>query len=449
MALADRQQAAKFIEQGQFADAQKCLVAALKRDPEDSRIFNLLGIATARAGDFEKALTLLQKAMALNDSVPDYPHNAASILRALGKFSEAEAAYRTAIRLKPDYLEAYFNLSATRRFTSDDAVITDLLALLARSDLTTADRCFGHFAAGKMLDDCGQYYQAFGHYRQANPLEGNTFDADGNDRLVEDIVQHYGPERFQQWQGHGVDNQQMIFVVGIPRSGTTLVEQILASHPDVYGAGELGDIAGIAQAMSAHDPKKRDYPRYVTRLPKQVPAGFATTYLQRVNAMEPGKKRYADKATMNFRFLGLIATMLPGATIIHCRRNALDTCLSCYFQKFRTGLEFSYDQSNLGRYYRSYQKLMRHWQRVLPITIFDLDYEDMVQNPEPTARRLLEHCGLTWDDRVMSFHQTNRAVSTASNHQVRQPIYTSSLARWRNYEPHLDPLKQALEWRED
>jgi len=227
-------------------------------------------------------------------------------------------------------------------------------------------------------------------------------------------------------------------------SGTTLVEQILASHPDVFGAGELRDIRSIVGTISKYDKNQSSFPDYIRTIDGKVLKGFAEAYLKRIRSLHSSSLRVVDKMPQNFLFLGLIAIMFPNASVVHCRRNPLDTCLSCYFQRFRMRQEYSFDLAHLGNYYRYYQDLMDHWRETLPIRIFDISYEDIVSDPEPQCRALLEYCGLNWDDRCLSFHKTQRPLTTASNLQVRQPLYNSSVERWRRYESHLGPLVAAL-----
>ena len=232
--------------------------------------------------------------------------------------------------------------------------------------------------------------------------------------------------------------------MGFPRSGTTLVEQILASHPKVFGAGELPDIPSIANTLPRHVPGNGSYPTCAPHLAPDAFRGFGEAYLRRTRQINATAERIVDKMPTNYLHVGLIRLLLPSARAIHCRRNALDTCLSCYFQRFRTGHEFSYELRHLGSCYQNYERLMAHWCHVLSDHILELDYETLTDELEPSARNLLAFCGLEWDDRCLEFHRTQREVATASNWQVRRPVYRSSVGRWRNYETHLGPLRQAL-----
>jgi hypothetical protein len=230
----------------------------------------------------------------------------------------------------------------------------------------------------------------------------------------------------------------------MPRSGTTLVEQILSSHPDVFGAGELPDIASIAGTLPQHTPGDELYPDCVPHLSNEAFGGFGEAYQRRLRSFSDKAQRIINKTPMNFEFLGLIAMLVPGARVIHCRRDPLDTCLSCYFQRFRSGQEFSYTPEDLAFYYGRYRHLMRHWHQVLPTSMLEVDYETLVQQPEPTVRALVDYCGLPWDERCLRFHETRRPVTTASNWQVRQPLYTSAVRRSARYEAHLKTLRTAL-----
>lgn len=235
-----------------------------------------------------------------------------------------------------------------------------------------------------------------------------------------------------------------VFVAGMLRSGTTLTEQIIASHPSAFGAGELLDVPHMARMLSFLVERPRPFPDLVADLSPKTVGLQARAYLRRLADLSDGAQRVTNKLPGNFAFLGLIALLFPNAPIVHTRRNAIDTCLSCYVVSFAQGHAYSNDLEDLGRYWRIYDSLMDHWRAVLPRPMLELDYEDMVAEPEATTRRLLEHCGLPWDDACLDFHRHKRPVLTASKMQVRKPIYQSSVERWRNYEAHLGPLIEAL-----
>ena len=303
-----------------------------------------------------------------------------------------------------------------------------LEALAASDDLPADQALYIHFALAKALDDVRDYGRAFEHLRQGNALKRERIDYDetGTLKLFEHISAVFDRGLFDRFQGQGDPSSVPVFVLGMPRSGSTLIEQILASHPQIHAAGELTILENSPMDVTAF---RRLGQSYLSQLPK-VP---------------DEKIRIVDKLPGNFLRIGLIRLMLPNARIIHTMRDPIDTCLSCYSKLFNTGLPFTYDLAELGRYYRAYSELMAHWRSVLPPgAMLDVSYEDVVDDLEGQARRLIDYCGLPWDDRCIDFHRSNRPVRTASAVQVRQPLFRSSLQRWRNYESGLAPLLDEL-----
>jgi hypothetical protein len=270
-----------------------------------------------------------------------------------------------------------------------------------------------------------------------------AFDPCAHQAGVDQLIRTFDAVYFRRVRGFGISSELPLFIVGMPRSGTTLVEQIVASHPQVFGAGELRDVERIALSLAAHLGNDVGYPSCLAKAPAEAVRAMAERHLHRLTALAGGSVRIVDKMPTNYLHLGLIATLFPQARIIHCRRGPLDTCVSCYFSYFR-GLPFAWDLEELGRYHRSYDSLMAHWKAVLPLPVLDVSYEELVDNQEAISRRLMEFCGLDWDERCLAFHETPRPVHTASTMQVRQPIYKSSVGRWRRYEAHLQPLVRAL-----
>jgi hypothetical protein len=230
----------------------------------------------------------------------------------------------------------------------------------------------------------------------------------------------------------------------MPRSGTTLVEQIIASHPQVFGAGELCHIGAMVAGLPARLQTDTTYPECVTMLDERLARSLAEDYLEKLRALGDDAKRVSDKMPANFFNLGLIALMFPNARVIHCRRDPLDVCLSIYFQQFAYGHNYAYDLSDIAVYYRQYKRLMHHWHAVLPLEIHEVQYEKLIADQEAVSRRLIDYCGLPWDESCLEYYKNKRAVQTMSNWQVRQPIYTHSMQRWKHYEKHLDELKEVL-----
>jgi hypothetical protein len=375
------------------------------------------------------------------------------MLEAQGKFDEALAEFQEVRRLDPANSMALASLSklaAAGHYQPSDADRRTMEQLVARPDLPAEDRCRLHFALAWILDRPGSYDPAFAHVRRANELRreiercrGVSFDLDAHRRLVDRLIAVFTPAYFERVRSFGSDSELPVFIVGMLRSGTSLVEQILASHPEVHGAGELNDIERMIQSLPERLAKE-GYPECLARLDTGTARTLADQHLDKLRQLGGAAARVIDKLPFNFLHLGLIATLLPRSRIIHCRRDARDTCLSCYFQNFADPHPFALDLGLLGRYYREYERLMAHWARVLPLAVFELHYEELTANQEAISRELVAFCGLEWDERCLRFHESNRVVRTASTLQVRQPMYQSSVGRWKHFEAYLVPLLDAL-----
>ena len=430
---------------GKLREAAEVYSRLAAEAPDYADAWHLLGTVEIIGGKLESALTLIEKALALAPDSPVYLHNRAYVTGALGRLDQAEADYREAIRLKPDYAEAYFNLSGSAKFTADDPLVSDLEELLVKEGFSAKDLCFLHFAAGKIYDDIGETAKAFAHYQEGNAAKGARYDKAKRSAELETIARVFDADFLKRRAGVGCDSEVPIFVVGMPRSGTSLVEQIIASHPRAAGAGELPDIDSIAKGYpQVAKEKDKPYPDCMPSVPDEALRGLGEAYVRRQRDAFGDVDRIVDKAPLNFRHLGLIALMLPKARIVHCRRHPMDTCLSCYFQNFVNGQDYSFDLADLGGFYREYRKLMAHWQEVLPTQIYELDYERLVADPDHEFPALIEFCGLDWNPACAAFHQTSRRVNTASRWQVRQPVYKSSVRRWERYAPYLGRLRESL-----
>ena len=332
----------------------------------------------------------------------------------------------------------------TRRYSEGGGHLAHILSQLA-SDLSEEDRCYFSFAAGKITDDHGDYGAAFRHYREGNRLRAIEWNSGADVALGDSVLRHYDAAEIQRGSELGLADVSPIFIVGMPRSGTSLVEQILASHPQVFGAGELKDISAIADDMQKRVQPAMNYPGFLAHLPAEAFQGYARAYLDRVAGLAGSADlRGVDKQPFNFYHLGFIRQLFPRARIIHTVRDPLDVGLSCYFQNFATGVEFSFDLENIGSYYTIYRRIMDHWDQVMPGAIHELSYADLVADPEPAVRALLEYCELPWDDHCLDFAGTERRVATASAWQVRQSLYQRSVGRHRHYEKYLGPLRAQL-----
>ncbi|HHH42543.1 MAG TPA: sulfotransferase family protein, partial [Gammaproteobacteria bacterium] len=304
------------------------------------------------------------------------------------------------------------------------------------------------FELGSLYDRVGDYDTAFDTYRKANEARHQVldmhFDADTHSAYVNAIISNCSRPLLSRHAHCGNSSTVPVFIVGVPRSGTTLVEQILSNHPQVHGAGELTAIKEIVDALPGISATTQPYPGCLDSITDQGLASAGSEYVAGLTALNGSVRRITDKMPANFMHLGLIQMLLPRARVIHCRRDPLDTCLSYYFHDFSSPHSYSYRLEDLAVYYQNYLRLMAHWRTVLDIQLLEVQYEDLVSNQESTSRELVEFCGLDWDDACLSFHENRRAVATTSYDQVRKPMYTSSVGRWKNYRAQLQPLISAL-----
>ncbi|MFQ5764642.1 MAG: sulfotransferase [Rhodospirillales bacterium] len=405
-----------------------------------------LGSALERQGRFEEAETAYAEALSLDpDHVPSL-RNLGALCRDLGRFEDAEEPFRRVLALRPEEPVSLLDLTVMKTFTKDDPDLDRLQAFLEAPELAESDRQVVHFRLAKALDDLGEYDAAFDHLQKANAIKLASLE-DGIDPAVDLLTRTaevFGHDLLTQPPGDGFASDLPVFIVGMPRSGTTLVEQIVASHPDVHGAGETSHLEKLAGGMRSADDAGARYPELGAGMGPRDLLHIGETYVERLSAYSPDVRRITDKMPSNFRYLGLIRLALPKAKVIHCTRDPVATCFSCYQQGFAGKLDFTYDLTHLGRYYRAYHDLMDHWRRVLGEWVLDVAYEDVVREPEGQIRRMLAFCGLPWNDACLSFHETKRPVRTASQAQVRKPIYATAVDHWRHYERHLGPLFEAL-----
>jgi tetratricopeptide (TPR) repeat protein len=432
-------------EQGDPGEAETMLREAIALNPAIAEAHNGLGVTLWTNGAVVEAIASYHEALRLAPNRADVHHNLGHAYRDLGQFDEAQREYSAALRLTPRDVKTYYSLSVIHRFTpADQSTVADLEAVAARDDLPPLDHRQLHFALGKAYDDLGQYDRAFSHFHEANELARPDFDRLQFLRLVERMDAWFPKSRFGADRDSGNPSQLPVFIVGMPRSGTTLVEQIIASHPQVYGCGELADMNNMASELFGEQLLQADAPSSPPGLEPKRLALLAEAYLQRRRVVCGNALRATGKMPTNFFYLGLAALLFPRARVIHCRRDPLDTCLSCYFTDFKKSPPYHYRLEDLGYYYRLYTRMMDHWRTVLPLPMLEVQYEDLVGRPEEFSRRMIDFCGLAWDDHCLRYYESRRPVQTSSVWQVRQPIYTTSIDRWKHYIQHLEPLLRAL-----
>lgn len=420
---------------------------AIKLAPEDTSALALMAEILGSRGEWDDALTSIDKALAMCPDDENLISVKARLLERCGQKSEAFALVKPLIEertvVASGTLGAYLTLARRMGEQKQAAEIVDR----AMSRQLASRSHYGlYFAAGQLYDELGEHDRAFEFFRKGNEIKPRTYDRAQAEKQFDALMRTFTPALFEKLEGIGSESRRPIFIVGMPRSGTSLTEQIVASHPDVVAAGELRELQSIAGDLSQLVGSASGYPECVPELTADTAGKAARRYLDFIAELAPDDTpRVTDKMPQNFTFLGLIAVLFPNARIVHCNRNPLDTCLSCYFQNFAaSGLQFTYDLNDLGHYYRLYRRLMSHWREVLPQPIFELQYERLTTDPEPEVRRLVEFCDLEWDDACLDHTRSGVKTITASYDQVRQPIYTKSVQRWRHYKKHLKPLINTL-----
>jgi tetratricopeptide (TPR) repeat protein len=459
-----------FSQLGQFDEAERCFREAIAAKPGFSDAHGNLGVLLRQKSYLSDSETSLRRALKLRPTNADARVNLGLTLvmlgrlrdaracfakvlksaprdfRALfgmgqiavmeGRFEEAEAAYRRVIEINPKMTNAWASLALTRKMTPSDREWYESVQAIATSASNPVEQAQLRFAMGKYCDDVNNFAEAFENFKRGNELlkaAAPDYDRKARSQFVDKLARVYSREAISKIAAFGSSSAKPVFVVGMPRSGTSLAEQIIASHPAAYGMGELDFWnspplmeAGITQGIFSETARLK----------------VAEDYLRILESSSKSASRIVNKAPVNSDFLGLIYTVFPNARVVYVQRDPIDTCLSCYFQQFLAGINFAFDLSDLVHYYREHERMMAHWRSVLPAGfILDVSYEGLVADQEVWSRKMLDFFGLEWDARVLKFYSNDRQVTTASAWQVRQKIYSSSVARWRNYEKFIGPLK--------
>lgn len=489
---------------GEYAEAESVCGELLSLDPRHAVARNHLGAALCGLGHYKDAEEQFRRAIHLREAFPDAQSNLGTVLRLTGRLAESEVPLRRALKMKPAHVDAQVSLGLTllllsrlrearecferalrvaprhvaalagmAQITASEGRLEEATTLYTRvleidrktasgwagvahlrkmtpgdtewlkgaeeaaaSGLSPVDEAMIRNAIGKYYNDVGDFARAFRSYQRANELRkpiAEPYDRRSHTRFVDDLIGLYTRESLSGAYAGASDSARPVFVVGMMRSGTSLVEQIIASHPAAKGAGEL---QFWTDAVSKHETAIRR-----ELLGEALRRKLAAAYLRTLDTHGPGAERVVDKATFNSDYLGVIHSVFPNARMIYLRRDPIDSCLSCYFQLFSVGRSFTMDLADLAHYYREHHRLVAHWRRVLPEgTLLDVPYAELVEDQESWTRRIVDFLGLEWDDRCLDFHKTVRPVLTASNWQVRQKIYKSSVKRWRNYEKYIGPL---------
>lgn len=464
--------------ENRLAEGIQFFKQAINTDPNLTGTCNRLGRALHMMGNPSQAITHYRHALSINPSFAEAHNNLANALVAVGKMQEARDAFRNAQQARPNYIDAIAGEAALDEREGDyeaaygrlsplilrnikhPAIATvfanlcpqlercteaiDYAEGLLKDTLTVGAQKEVHFTLGKLYDSFGSYDMAFGHYRKANEKEPGSHNPNEHAANIDALINTFDWNFLSTAPRAKCRSARPVFIVGMPRSGTTLTEQILASHPDVFGAGELTDIMDQPKQLSKMIGPEPGYPYFLRKLTTEILDQLATSYLDHLEEMEPVAARVIDKMPLNFMHLGLIALEFPDTRIIHCVRDPRDTCLSMYFQHFSATHAQAKNLEHLGLYYRQYLRVMQHWKNLLDLPLLEVRYEDLVTEQEQISRQLVDFIGLKWDERCLHYHQNGRTVETFSYYQVRQPIYSSSMGRWKNYQPYIAPLVQAL-----
>ena len=436
------------VEADRAEEAMAFLSRVVELRPNSPEARAILGMAQSQLDRPQEAAASRRLAMSLEPERAAGWAKLGALNMVLGSLDEARRCVEKAIELEPGLAMAHI----TRLSLKDDSLSPEYLegveALAQGPRALPLRQLYSlRFALGRGYERLGRYDEAFRNISDGAGLRRSTLGYDEPAALqrLRRITQSFSPVLIHAKRSNGFNSELPIFVLGFPRSGTTLTEQILASHPDVHGAGELSFLSDLLPGLRVEAPLPLEFPESMALLSDDQLRRVGETYVDRIKSLAPNAARITDKMPENYALIGLIQMILPKAKIIHVRRNPVDCCLSCYATNFARGHRFTYDLGELGRYYRAYLEVMEHWRRTLPAgSMHEIFYERLVDSPEQESRQLIEYCGLPWDERCLAFHETERLVRTASVTQVRQPLYRSSVKRWRRYEKYLGPLLEAL-----
>jgi predicted Zn-dependent protease len=436
------------VDRHKYTKAAEQIEQLLALDPSDPDYRGLAATTAVGLGQHERAIDLYQGMLA------DWPDHSdvhlwlGHALKTIGRTSEAVKSYRNAAATRPDFGDAYWSLANLKSYRFRDEELAQMRTREAAPESTIVDRYHLCFALGKAYEDRREFGASWQYYARGNALKRaqSRYRPEIWETNTRKQIEVCTRDFFRQRTRWGISRPDPIFIVGLPRSGSTLIEQILASHPLVDGTQELADIPRIVLHLEGRNPELHNprYPGNLARLSRDDFRSLGETYLRDTQAFRTGKPFFIDKMPNNFRHIGLIHLMLPNAKIIDVRREPISCCFSNLKQLYAHGQEFTYSIEDISRYYRTYLDLMEHWNDVLRARILRVHYEDVVDDLEGSVRRLLEHCGIPFDLACVQFHKTQRSVMTPSSEQVRRPIFRDGTVQWKNYEPWLEPLKESL-----
>jgi tetratricopeptide (TPR) repeat protein len=446
--IARHNYASLLVRRNELENAQEQVEVLLRAEPKNPNSLILKATILVRMGEHAAALAIYENILKHYPLQSDAYMNYGHTLKTVGRLDESIAAYRKSIELRPATGEAYWSLANLKTFRFSDDDIRDMRSQVVETDGDPEDQAHLAFALGKALEDRKQYDESFSFYQRGNAIRGkhHRYNAKINVYNSARQVKALDAEFFAAREGWGCKAADPIFIVGLPRAGSTLLEQILASHSQVEGTAELPDIIAMSRKLgqkSRENPASL-YPEVLAKLSAGQVRELGESYIQTTQVQRHGLPYFIDKMPNNFQHIGLIHLILPNAKIIDARRHPMAGCFSCFKQLFARGQTFTYNLTDLGKYYRDYLILMDHWDRVLPGRVHRVQYEDMVADTEQQIRALLDYCGFEFEEQCLRFYETKRAIRTPSAEQVRQPVYKEGLEQWRHFEAHLGPLRDAL-----
>ena len=434
-------------EQEKSEDAIKSAKRLINLEPRRANGHLLLGSAHMSAGHHQDALESYDNALEITPDHVGAWCGKGNVSRTIGDQDGAISAFRKSIKANPLFAEAYWNLANLKTFRFEDSEVDDMLALVGDERIPNEGQVQLNNALGLEFDGRKEYDRAFEYIDRGNKLrrEREFYDRVQNEEMIDMSIEAFSRQFLEDNYGHGDPEPAPIFIVGLPRSGSTLLEQILSSHSKVDGTHELRDLALTIRSNREMSGRGAQYPKSVANIDQDGFKCLGSEYIERTLRHRGGRPFFTDKNPNNHVHVGLLHLILPNAKIINARRHPLDSCLGSYKQLFAEGQSFSYDLVELGEHFLQYQRLMDHWHEVLPGKVLDVQYEEVVADLEGQVRRILEYCELGWEDTCLRFHETSRPVKSASSEQVRRPIYSSSVNTWRHYERHLGALIEVLE----
>lgn len=425
----------------------KCLQKATELRPEWPQGWAGLGTVYTRASLHEEGIQAYLKSISLKDNQPRVHLSLGHVYKTIGLQEESIKSYKKTIELDPQNGEAYWSLANLKTYRFTNKEVSEMLEQLKNKDLPDREKVHFQFSLGKSYEDEKKFKRSFDFYLRGNNLNRgrNTYDPKAIEAMVEREIRFFNNEFFKKRETWGARNNDPIFIVGLPRSGSTLIEQILASHSDVEGTMELPNMLNIARKLGNTSREGSNYPEILDSISKSESVELGEQYIKETQRLRSKSPYFIDKMPNNFSHVGLINLILPNSKIIDARRNPMDTCFSCFKQLFARGQAFTYDLQEIGRYYLSYIRLMDHWQKVLPDKVYLVEYEKMISNQEEETKKLLKFCDLSFQENCLKFYENKRAVKTASSEQVRQPIYKRGINYWKNFEESLVDLKVSLQ----